>query len=103
MFHEPDMFVPERWLGVNPLYAKDEHAAVQAFGIGPRSCIGRLFAMAELRLVLARLVWKFELHPVDSKAGRLDWDAQPVYSIVQRQPLEVRLRLREAKPTNNSS
>ena len=95
VFHDPNRFDPERWLDGDSVYAKDEHAAVQAFGIGPRSCIGRQFAMAELRVILARLIWNFDLHVVNSKAGRLEWDDQQVFSIVQRQPFEVRLQLRD--------
>jgi cytochrome P450 len=95
MFHEPAAFHPERWLGKDPVFDNDQHNAVQTFGIGPRSCIGRPLAMAELRLVLARLVWRFDLHQVDSEAGRLEWDSQRTFSVVERQPFEVRLQVRK--------
>jgi cytochrome P450 len=94
IFHEPDVFVPERWLGEDPAFAKDQRDAVQTFGIGPRSCIGRPLAMAELRLVFARLVWRFDLHEADTEAGRLVWDSQRTFSVVERQPFEVRLKKR---------
>jgi cytochrome P450 len=89
------MFAPERWLGEDPAFAKDQHDAVQTFGIGPRSCIGRPLAMAELRLVLARLVWRFDLLKADTEAGRLEWDSQRTFSVVERQPFEVRLQKRK--------
>jgi cytochrome P450 len=95
MFHRPNEFLPERWLGDDPAFASDQFGAVQTFGIGPRSCIGRPLAMAELRLFLARLVWRFDLQAVDSEAGRLHWEWQRTFSVVERKPFEVRLKMRE--------
>ena len=37
-FHNPDIFVPERWLGEDPAYAGDIREAAQIFSIGPRDC-----------------------------------------------------------------
>lgn len=96
-FHNPQTFYPERWLphkDPNSPYRKDNVEAVQAFGVGPRSCIGKPLALAELRLVLARLVWNFDLEEVDSVAGKLRWDEQKIFTVVERQPFEVRLRQR---------
>ncbi|TGO36465.1 hypothetical protein BHYA_0124g00260 [Botrytis hyacinthi] len=63
-FHKPSEFPLERWLAANdpssPFY-NDNRNAVQVFGVGPRSCIGRPLAMAGLQLVLARMVWRFDL------------------------------------------
>jgi cytochrome P450 len=94
MFHEPESFTPERWLGQDPAFANDRHDAVQAFGVGPRSCIGRSLALAELRLILARLVWRFDPRQAETKAGRLEWDSQRTFSVVERRPFEVILQVR---------
>jgi cytochrome P450 len=94
MFYRPEAFIPERWLGTDPAFVKDRHDAVQVLGVGPRSCIGKPLAMAELRLILARLVWRFDLHQVDTEAGRLDWNSQRTFSVVERQPFDVRLQPR---------
>ncbi|TGO29072.1 hypothetical protein BPAE_0019g00470 [Botrytis paeoniae] len=84
-FHKPSEFNPERWLAANdsssPFY-NDNRNAVQVFGMGPRSCIGRPLAMAESQLVLARMVWRFELEKVDSEAGNLKWEEQRVFTIL---------------------
>lgn len=51
-------FSPERWLSGGPR-AESQTApnAFQAFSIGPRSCIGRSFALTEISITLARVMW----------------------------------------------
>ncbi|TEY74974.1 hypothetical protein BOTCAL_0067g00300 [Botryotinia calthae] len=99
-FRQPTEFHPERWPSANdsssPFY-HDNHNAVQVFGVGPRSCIEKALAMAELHLVLARMVWRFDLEKGDSEAGNLKWEEQRVFTVVERKPLEVRLRTRSGQ------
>lgn len=53
----PDRFDPDRFRrGVPPVY--------MPFGSGPRSCIGREFALLEAKIVLAAVLRAFVLHPV---------------------------------------
>ncbi|KAJ5588206.1 benzoate 4-monooxygenase cytochrome P450 [Penicillium hordei] len=59
-FKDPDAFVPERWLGEKE-YADDKRSAAQPFSYGPRGCLGRNLAHAELRIILAKMVWSFDL------------------------------------------
>jgi len=102
-FHDPQGFHPERWIVSNtkdansPFYT-DNLDAVQAFSVGPRSCIGKPLALAELRLILARLVWRFDLEEVDTVAGKMKWDEQRVFTVVERKPFDVRLKLRKNQP-----
>jgi cytochrome P450 len=35
--------------------------ASQPFSYGPRNCIGRNLAYVEMKLIIARLVWTFDL------------------------------------------
>ncbi|KAF4627434.1 hypothetical protein G7Y89_g10724 [Cudoniella acicularis] len=59
---DPDEFVPERWLENAPQkYKNDNKAAFSPFSLGPRNCIGRNLAYAEMRTILARLLWNFDL------------------------------------------
>lgn len=39
-FRDPEMFVPERWLG-DPRYDGDAKEVLQPFSIGPRNCLGK--------------------------------------------------------------
>ncbi|OTB09038.1 hypothetical protein M426DRAFT_316328 [Hypoxylon sp. CI-4A] len=68
-FKDPDVFDPERWLG-NPKYADDKKSGFQPFSFGPRSCLGRNLAYAEMRLILAKIIWSFDLELEDRSQ---DW------------------------------
>lgn len=54
-FKNPKSFISEHWLGDHN-YASDRLEASKPFNIGPRGCIGRNLAYAEMRLILARVL-----------------------------------------------
>lgn len=60
-FREPDLFRPERWLGEGEKFSDDHLDASLPFGTGPRVCIGRNLAYMEMRLIVAHLLWHFDL------------------------------------------
>ena len=94
-FSRPKQFLPDRFLpaALRPTeFANDRRANQQPFGLGPRNCIGKPLAMAQLRLVLARMVWNFDL---EMGPGRgLEWMKQKTFIVVQKEPVEVRVRKR---------
>ena len=59
------LFMPERWLKLdesgNEVY-DSQAGPFNAFSNGPRGCFGRRLAYLELRVVIALLVWNFELN-----------------------------------------
>ncbi|XP_050306331.1 uncharacterized protein LOC126743337 [Anthonomus grandis grandis] len=60
-FHkDPEQFNPERFLTAN----KKTYSFIP-FSAGPRNCIGRKFAMLELKGMLAKLLMNFEILPSD--------------------------------------
>jgi len=65
-FRDPDRFIPERW--IDPAYASDNKKAMQPFSLGPRGCIGKHLSYMEMRLILGRLLWNFDLVSVDGAA-----------------------------------
>ncbi|GAP85068.1 putative averantin oxidoreductase [Rosellinia necatrix] len=88
---EPAAFAPERWTGEEPArFARDRREASRPFSLGPRACVGRGLAYAEIRLVLARLVWHFDL----ASATPGDWLDQRVFVVWEKAPLYVKLRPR---------
>jgi cytochrome P450 len=63
---EPRRFRPERFLD-----ASTDRANLIPFGGGARTCLGKPFGMFQLQVVLATLLARFELRPVDCPAARL--------------------------------
>jgi len=58
-FNRPEDFIPERW--ENDFAKTLPRCAYFPFGAGPRLCIGNTFAQAEVPLLLASIVQKFQL------------------------------------------
>ncbi|KAE9366288.1 cytochrome P450, partial [Stipitochalara longipes BDJ] len=88
-FRNPKSFVPERWLD-DPAFENDDKAASHPFSLGPRNCIGRNLAYAEMRVILARLVWNFDM---ENAVGTRNWiERNRVYSLWEKPPLPVLLK-----------
>ncbi|KAH9003881.1 putative P450 monooxygenase [Lactarius hatsudake] len=58
IFSDPDVFIPDRWLGEA---AKTLEAWLVSFSKGPRSCLGINLAYCELYLVIAGLFRRFDV------------------------------------------
>ncbi|KAF3032118.1 hypothetical protein E8E12_000589 [Didymella heteroderae] len=90
-FAEPDAFKPERWLEDRPkAFGEDKREVVQPFSFGPRNCLGKNLAYAEMRLILAKIVWHFDLELV--KPGNEWMRDQRVFALWEKPALEVRLK-----------
>lgn len=70
-------------------FADDNRAALQPFAVGPRNCLGRNLAYAEMGLILAKVLYNFDLD-LDAKTGQ--WMDQKVYGIWGKKPLWVKLK-----------
>ncbi|KAI0448952.1 putative cytochrome P450 [Xylaria acuta] len=57
-FHDPFTFKPKRWIDPK---CKDIKEASQPFSLGPRGCIGKNFAYLEINLILARILWTYDM------------------------------------------
>ncbi|KAI1414211.1 cytochrome P450 [Hypoxylon sp. FL1857] len=84
---QPDYFIPERWTGEDPQFNSDKRDASQPFSFGPRNCIGRNLAYVEMKLIIARLIWHFDIE----NATEGDWLDQKVYMIWEKTPLWIKL------------
>lgn len=96
-FHRASEFHPERWLassaggGSSSLpfpFAADRRAAAQPFSFGPRNCLGKPFAYNEMRVILARMLWNFDLELAPESEG---WEKQKVFTLWDKGPLMVKL------------
>jgi cytochrome P450 len=89
-FKDAKSFVPERWLG-DEIYANDDREVYWPFGYGPMSCIGVNMAHMELRTILSRLIWNFDMELLPETG---DWMDQTSFIVWHRHPLMVRLTKR---------
>ncbi|KAK3804901.1 MAG: cytochrome P450 [Benniella sp.] len=64
-FPQPDDYIPERWLpeGESP-FPPVEEFTFYPFSAGTRNCVGKNFAMMEMRLILATILTRYELERV---------------------------------------
>jgi cytochrome P450 len=98
-FHRPDSFAPERWLAEatgnpdSPFFG-DQRDTFHPFSLGPRSCLGQNLAWAELRLIMAKLVWTFDFTLPQDPAKRLDWEDLRTFLLVEKKPIYVEVKLR---------
>ncbi|KAL2193015.1 cytochrome P450 monooxygenase [Corynascus similis CBS 632.67] len=93
-FTAPDLFIPERWLDESKhtpgkQFDKQRHAAFQPFSVGPRNCIGKNLAYVEMRVILARLIWNYDLALAD--AASENFLRCKSYALWLKGPLNVRL------------
>ena len=93
-YYKPDSFLPERWLAdpsdSSSPFAKDRRDVFNPFLLGPHNCPGKSLAYLESRLLLAKLVWHFDM---TGEALPL-WENQDIYWFWEKQPLKVRIRKR---------
>ncbi|KAH8884933.1 cytochrome P450 ClCP1 [Thozetella sp. PMI_491] len=80
---KPFEYHPERFLG-DPEFAADEREVLQPFHIGTRNCVGRHLAYAEMRLILARVVYNFDMKMAEESRG---WIKQKVFNFWDKPPL----------------
>ncbi|CAG8235492.1 unnamed protein product [Penicillium nalgiovense] len=86
-FKNPNTYHPERFLG-DPLFADDRREVLQPFHTGPRNCLGRNLAYSEMRLILALIIFNFDMEIVDEAR---DWINQRNFLMWEKGPLKVHL------------
>jgi hypothetical protein len=100
-FKDPFSYHPERFLG-DPRFDTDNLDAFQPFHIGPRNCVGRKcvplglildsrhslitrsLAYAEMRLILARVIFNYDMIIADESRT---WIDQKVWNLWKKGPL----------------
>nr|A0A484FXR4.2 RecName: Full=Cytochrome P450 monooxygenase btcB; AltName: Full=Betaestacins biosynthesis cluster protein B [Colletotrichum orbiculare MAFF 240422] len=68
----PNEFCPDRWFDNGPgtEFAQDVRSSHNPFLLGPRMCIGRAVALQSMRMLIAKLVYTFDLEAVEDYS----WD-----------------------------
>ncbi|KAF2018548.1 isotrichodermin C-15 hydroxylase [Aaosphaeria arxii CBS 175.79] len=94
-FARPKEFVPERWLPIaeRPTEFANDHLDVShPFAAGFHNCLGKQLAMTELRIVLTRLLWTFDIWADEASARFEDFR---IVLMVQKGPLHLRIKVRD--------
>lgn len=98
-FYRAREFVPERWLPAastdpeSPFY-NDRREVHKPFSFGPRDCIGRNLAYHEMRLIMAKILFNFDLGLDDSCS---EWWNQRIFGLWEKPPLKVYITARMDK------
>ncbi|UKZ78942.1 hypothetical protein TrVFT333_006689 [Trichoderma virens FT-333] len=89
---QAEEFIPERWLD-DPRFGNDKRKIFNPFSVGARVCLGKNLAYAEMRLIVARLIWKYDIEILDESIG---WDRRcKSYIVWQKGPLYIRVKPRQ--------
>ncbi|KAF2014226.1 cytochrome P450 [Aaosphaeria arxii CBS 175.79] len=86
-FVEPLSFIPERWTGEDDRFDGDNKHALQPFSYGPRNCLGKNLAYHEMRIILAKILFHFDL-TLEPESD--SWRNQEVYTLWQKPALKVK-------------
>ncbi|PUU72908.1 cytochrome P450 [Tuber borchii] len=101
-FHNPDEFKSERWLDRN---STDKKHTSQPLSLGSRVCIGRNLALKEIRLVLSKMLWVYDMELVNEDLD-LDRDSTTYFlwikpeiwmRFTRRQGVQVLLELAQKR------
>ena len=63
--------------------------------MGPRNCLGKVLALAQLRAVVAKLLWRFEIE--GAEGGAVDWRALKTSVLVEKKEIRVRFLRRGSR------
>ncbi|PYI09787.1 benzoate 4-monooxygenase cytochrome P450 [Aspergillus sclerotiicarbonarius CBS 121057] len=90
-FSRPEEYLPERWLGLDAAFEGDHKDAFQPFSVGPQNCLGQNLAWPEMRLIMSKLLWNFDIKGTKANEG---WTDQKTYIVWEKKPLMVHMSLR---------
>lgn len=92
-FSRPNEFLPERWLAEQQAdFGGDRKEAYNPFSLGAHGCLGQQLARAEMRVVLARLLWNFDFEIPEGKKP-LVWESQKIFWAWEKENVDVKLSI----------
>ncbi|KAI7911434.1 hypothetical protein M9X92_010530 [Pyricularia oryzae] len=93
---KPEEFIPERWLkDADPIYDADKKEAFNPFNHGGRDCIGKNLAYSEMRMILARMLYNYDME-LDEQSK--NWaEGMLAYTLWDKPPMFVHLKPRKTE------
>ncbi|KAI6084197.1 cytochrome P450 [Hypoxylon rubiginosum] len=97
-FHDPHHFRPQRWLSVDhekwdPAFKTDSTDSFFPFGRGPRACIGQAQAWRQMKLLVAKVLWTFDVEMVPNQDFNFKRDFR-LYAMWEKPKFWVRFHKR---------
>ncbi|QYS92607.1 Cytochrome P450 [Trichoderma simmonsii] len=94
----PEAFYPERFLDETHPYfdsrfQQDKKEAFHPFSIGPRNCLGGRLFLAQVRVILVRLLHLYQLALADNRTPHDLWK-RPSYFVFEPRELHIKLHKR---------
>jgi cytochrome P450 len=71
VYPNPTQWNPYRWMSPDFVFQKTHFFP---FSVGSRNCIGKGFAMTEMRLAISRTIIDFELEECQDEKLRASWE-----------------------------
>jgi cytochrome P450 family 628 len=68
-FDDADLFIPKRWMPSHRDQVLEKRAFIP-FSTGPYNCVGQIFAIMEMKTVIARLVQTFYIEFAPGEKGK---------------------------------
>jgi len=90
---DPNAFIPERWLQSDSQSLPSLHSGLIAFSSGPLGCPGKQLAYMEMTLVIAMLIFRFDIALIGPDAEKQDYVIRDCY-VGQAEGLHVLLHPR---------
>jgi cytochrome P450 len=96
-FADAHSFEPERWLTpehplYEPRFAHDKKNVVKPFSNGSRDCIGKNLAYSEMRVIICRILFRFDM---ELMPGQEKWlESQLAAFLWMKGSLMVRFKVR---------
>jgi len=77
----------------DPEFDNDNRVVLQLFAVGSRNCIGRNLAYVEVRYILTKVLFNFDLELAEAMSG--NWADQKTYSLWEKTSLWVKVSSRQ--------
>ena len=94
-YYEPKKFLPERWLANATaefsVFGKDRKDAFNPFSLGPHNCPGKALAWLEMRLILGKIIWHFDME-LAQEATFGEWGEQKIYWFWEKHSIPVKIQ-----------